>query len=303
MIGKLVAEEKKYLMRFDGAWTITPYAYCGLRCTYCSMDSQGRSRPMLSRRYIDQQLRVQLRAAPPGKLILGRFTDLYPPEEAKLQISRHLLQMLAEENIPFLIVTKSDLVLRDVDILAEACDHVTVSTGITDEKAVARIEPLAPSFARRVEVVRQLIDAGVTTNVSAAPWIPGLSDTQTLIESLTGMARVVFCVLSLMEETESVRETLGWSRAPAARRAFGKSFTQRALNEAYLAEAASYFDYPNTAWVAPINTRVSRLMPMCSAMGREDLEEALCEFDMAAAQASDSMILRNTPCEAGKEPS
>ena len=286
MLGKLVAEEQKYLVRFGGAWTITPYAYCSLRCTYCSMESQGRSRPMLSRRYIDQQLRVRLRAAPPGKVILGRFTDLYPPEEAELQISRHLLQMLAEENIPFSIVTKSDLVLRDVDILADACERVTLSVGITDEKAVARIEPLAPSFARRVEAVRQLIDAGVATNVSASPWIPGLSDTQTLIESLTGMTRVVFGVLSLMEVTESARETLGWTRAPTARRAFGKLFTQRALNEAYLAEAARYFDYPNTAWTPPRNTGVSHSKSMCTAMGREDLEAALRELDMVAAPAS-----------------
>lgn len=287
-MGRLIAENKKLLLRFFGEWTINPYAYCSLRCTYCSMDSQGRSRPMLSHRYIDNQLRVQLRAAPPGEAVaLGKFSELYPPEEAQLQISRHLLQMLAEENIPFTIATKSDLVLRDVDILqADACKRVMISAGITDEKAVARIEPLAPSFARRVEIVRQLVDAGLVTHVSAMPWIPGLSDTQTLIERLTGMTQVVFGALSLMEETEnSVREELGY-RAPTAKRAFGKSFTQQQLNQAYLAEALKYFDYPNTAWAPPRNTAISRRKGPGTTMDRKELDEALRELDMVAAAAS-----------------
>lgn len=281
-----MAIEEKPILRFGGELAITPYAYCSMRCTYCSMDAQGRSRPLLSHEYIDHQLRQQLRAAKPRLSVLGNFADIYPLEEQALGISRHLLMMLAEENIPFSLVTKSDLVLRDVDILVEACTRVTISAGITDEHAVRRIEPLAPSFARRVETVEKLLAAGVAVRVSAMPWIPDISDTRVLIETLSDKTRVAFGALSLMEETREMREVrYGWQRKPSSLRAFGKSFTQTALNERYLAEAARYFERPNTAWAPPRNTQTSRRKPMCSVMSREDLDECLREYDVTPMPA------------------
>ena len=251
MIGKLVKKTGVPLIRIYGSLVINLYAGCSIRCVYCSMRSQGRSMPLLSRRDIDTTLRIRLRATRPAAVALGMVSDIYPPEEAQYGLARHLLNMLAEEGIPFNIVTKSDLVLRDIDLLAAGFSNVCVSAGITDENAVRLYEPGAPDFARRVDVVRQLCDAGLAVQVSAPPWIPGVSSTLTLLNTFLPMTRLSFGALDLGEHLRSQYSGHHYYKKTSFSRAIADGLTQDKINRAYLHEAAKFFDTPRTRWLHP----------------------------------------------------
>lgn len=111
---------------------------------------------------------------------LGANTDPYQPLERKLGITRSLLEVLAECHHPVTIVTKSALVVRDLDLLqrlaAEQLVRVFVSVTTLDDELKRRMEPRAASPAGRLATVRRLADAGVPTGVMFAPVIPAVND-------------------------------------------------------------------------------------------------------------------------------
>jgi len=113
---------------------------------------------------------------------LGANTDAYQPIEKKLGITRGVLEVMSEYRHPVLIITKSDLVLRDVDLLGPMGQArraaVMVSVTTLDRRLARRMEPRAATPARRLETIRRLTEAGVPVGVLAAPMIPGLNDSE-----------------------------------------------------------------------------------------------------------------------------
>ena len=111
---------------------------------------------------------------------LGANTDAYQPIERRLGITRGIVEVLSEHRHPVMIITKSDLVLRDLDLLGPMGEArlaaVMVSVTTLDPALARRMEPRAATPARRLETVRRLTDAGVAVGVLAAPMIPGLND-------------------------------------------------------------------------------------------------------------------------------
>jgi len=282
MLGKFEFQNnRERVSKFLDYPTVTVYAYCSIGCIYCSVESQGRSRPWVTLQELDTTIREQIRAYRSTELKLGYYSDLYPPEEERLGLSRRLLEILNEEGIPFHIVTKSDLVLRDIDLLKASAARVTISAGVTDESAVRRIEPRAPSFARRVEVVRELLDAGVRTNVSAMPWIPRLSDCERIIAAIAPRTLVIFGALDYGEHTMATRARAGLKPEPPAMRAFEPEMTQEEIIRAYLVEAARWIGTPRVGWAYPpgfgesprswMTTRA--VAELCAEFGLTDIPE------------------------------
>jgi DNA repair photolyase len=113
-------------------------------------------------------------------LALGANTDPYQPIERERKLTRRILEVLADYSHPVGIVTKSNLILRDLDILApmaaEGIIRVAISVTTLDRTLVRRMEPRAPTPARRLEAVRELAAAGVPVTVLAAPILPALND-------------------------------------------------------------------------------------------------------------------------------
>ncbi|MZR29200.1 PA0069 family radical SAM protein [Sneathiella litorea] len=113
-------------------------------------------------------------------IALGTNTDPYQPIEKRLKITRDIIELLAEARHPFTITTKSDLVLRDLDLLAPLAKVNLVSVGIsitTLDKRLARVmEPRASAPYKRLKAIEILSKAGVRTLVQASPIIPGLND-------------------------------------------------------------------------------------------------------------------------------
>jgi DNA repair photolyase len=116
-----------------------------------------------------------------GDLIaMGTNTDPYQRCEGKYRLTRGIVEVLAEQRNPFSILTKSTLVLRDLDVLAEAATHdlvrVNLSIGTLDDDVWRTTEPGTPHPRQRVKAVAQLNEAGVPTGVLVAPVLPKLSD-------------------------------------------------------------------------------------------------------------------------------
>ena len=116
----------------------------------------------------------------PKEIALGANTDPYQPIERQYRITRQILEVLARTNHPVTIVTKSALVVRDIDLLAPMAEkglaRVAISVTTLDPKLARVMEPRATTPSRRLDALRQLTAAGIPTAVLMAPIIPAIND-------------------------------------------------------------------------------------------------------------------------------
>ena len=187
--------------RVPFAWTINPYRGCEFACKYCYARYTHEFMEMRDgvdferKIYVKQQtawlLRQEQKRVKPGEQIaIGTVTDPYQPAEKRFEITRSLLEEMARHRgLELGIVTKSDLVVRDIDLLREVARHnslyisVTVTTVNT---GLARIlEPRAPRPDLRLQAVNRLAQAGLNVGVICSPVLPGITD------STAGLDKVV----------------------------------------------------------------------------------------------------------------
>jgi DNA repair photolyase len=116
----------------------------------------------------------------PEFIHIGGNTDPYQPQERTARVTRQILEVLWRFRHPFSLITKSALILRDLDILAPAAAanlcRVAISITTLDRKLARSMEPRAATPERRIAAVKALSDAGVPVIVMFAPAIPGLND-------------------------------------------------------------------------------------------------------------------------------
>jgi DNA repair photolyase len=132
-------------------------------------------------------LRRQLRKVKPGLVSLSTVTDPYQPVEKRYKITRACLQELSGGPLSVSILTKSDLILRDLDVLARM-KNLDIGLTITtlDERLRKMFEPRAPSMARRLRALQELSAAGIRTWVFLGPVLPSFSDGEKVLgEMLT----------------------------------------------------------------------------------------------------------------------
>jgi len=172
--------------------SINPYRGCEHGCIYCyarptheylgfsaGLDFETR---IMVKEDAPELLRKELSAPRWRPKVLGvsGVTDPYQPIERRLQLTRRCLQVLAEFRNPATIITKSHLVTRDIDVLAELARHDAVSVFVsvtTLDGDLARVlEPRAAQPAGRLAAVAELARAGIPVGVMVAPVIPGLTD-------------------------------------------------------------------------------------------------------------------------------
>ena len=172
--------------------SINPYRGCEHGCIYCfarpthaflglspGLDFETR---LFAKTNAAEALQREL--AEPGyrveTIAIGTNTDPYQPIERRYRIMRRILEVLSETNHPVGIVTKSALVLRDLDILSSMAKRglvrVALSVTTLDRKLARAMEPRASTPDRRIETLERLVEAGVPTAVMVAPVIPGLTD-------------------------------------------------------------------------------------------------------------------------------
>ncbi|SIR08703.1 DNA repair photolyase [Rhizobium sp. RU20A] len=116
----------------------------------------------------------------PRPIAIGTNTDPYQPVEREWRIMRQVLEVLRDANHPVMIVTKSALVTRDIDILAPMAEKGLARVGLSvttlDRKLARSMEPRASTPAKRLEAIRQVTDAGIPAGVLVSPIIPALND-------------------------------------------------------------------------------------------------------------------------------
>ena len=160
-------------------WVLNPYHGCAHQCAYCyapSVLGEDRDRwgtCVEARQNIPALLGRELRRRERGVVGISSVTDPYQPAERRYQLTRYCLESLARHDWPVCILTKSDLVVRDMDLL-EDLSEVEVGFTITslDEHQRRLLEPGAPRVARRVAAMRLVSDAGIPTYAFIGPIYP-----------------------------------------------------------------------------------------------------------------------------------
>jgi len=204
--------------RFDGFWSINPYVGCAFGCAYCYARYAHRyaleralaadprhaelrqitrdlppwlafERAIVVKRNAPDVLARTLRNGPDRyrelarghQIVIGTATDPYQPAERRFRITRGILEVLAQHlGLHVVIITKSPLVTRDVDVLARVARHSSVQVHVSlitvDRELARRLEPRAPTPEARLRAVSRLHAAGVPVRVNAMPVLPGITD-------------------------------------------------------------------------------------------------------------------------------
>ena len=170
---------------FGTDYTMNLYRGCCHGCIYCDSRSAcygiedfGRVRAKENAlALLRDELRRKVR---PGIVGMGSMSDPYNPFEGELQLTRHALELLDAYGFGAAIATKGDGITRDIDVLRCMREHVPVLCKVTvtttDAALAARVEPNAPSPARRLEAVARLAEAGLFAGVLLMPVLPFLED-------------------------------------------------------------------------------------------------------------------------------
>jgi DNA repair photolyase len=187
-------------VRMPFTWTINPYRGCEFACKYCyarythefmeMRDGVAFEQKIYVKQHAANLLRQELSHVKPGEEIaIGTATDPYQPAERRFEVTRTILEELARhQGLELGLITKGNLILRDLDLLKEVSRNhrlfvnLTITTLNVD---LARIlEPRAPRPDLRMEAVRKLNQAGIAAGVSCSPVIPGITDTPRNLEAV-----------------------------------------------------------------------------------------------------------------------
>jgi DNA repair photolyase len=181
-------------------WTINPYRGCEFGCRYCYARYTHEFMEMRNGIEFEQKIYVKQHAAgllrhdlrrvkADEAIALGTATDPYQPAERRYEVTRGILEEFAlHRGFELGIVTKSNLVVRDLDILQEVAKtnrlsvHVTVTT--LDTELARILEPRAPRPDLRIDAVRELRQAGLRVGVSCSPVVPGITDSPKDLEAV-----------------------------------------------------------------------------------------------------------------------
>ena len=190
--------------RMPFTWTINPYRGCEFACKYCyarythefmeMRDGLDFERKIYAKQNASWLLRQDLKRVRAGEEIaIGTATDPYQPAERKFGITRSILEELSRHaGLELGIVTKSTLILRDLDLLKRIAEknqvaiNLTVTT--TNAKLARILEPRAPRPDLRLQVVRKLAGDGLQVGVICAPVLPGITDASGDLENLVAAA-------------------------------------------------------------------------------------------------------------------
>jgi DNA repair photolyase len=181
-------------------WTINPYRGCEFGCKYCyarythefmeMRDGDEFEQKIYVKQHTAELLRQELRQVKPDESIaIGAATDPYQPAERRYEVTRGILEEFARhEGFRLGIITKSNLVVRDIDVLKAVAARNRFSVNITittlDTELARILEPRAPRPDLRLDAIRELSQAGIRVGMSGSPVLPGITDSPKNLETL-----------------------------------------------------------------------------------------------------------------------
>jgi len=219
--------------RMPFRWTINPYRGCQHACTYCfarnthtylDLDAGADfSTKVVVKVNAPELVRKKMasRGWPGEHIAMGTNVDCYQPAEGRYQLMPGIIGALKDAANPFSILTKGTLILRDIELLAEAAEitdvGLNVSVGFTGKDLWRSVEPGTPAPERRLEACAALNDRGLRCGVLMGPVVPFLSDSPAQLDAAVsriaaaGATHVMPIVLHLRPGTRDW--FLGWLRA------------------------------------------------------------------------------------------
>jgi DNA repair photolyase len=187
------------------SWSLNPYMGCVHRCTFCYVRAfELRADRPFDERYghsirvktnVAEVLREELSRASweHESVAIGAATDPYQPAEGRYRLTRACIEALRDHSNPFSIITRGPLIVRDVDVLAEAARRapvsVTFSVPTLDDEVWRRTEPGTAHPRQRLRALKTLVEAGIKASVGMAPILPGISDRPEQLEQVVREAR------------------------------------------------------------------------------------------------------------------
>ena len=205
----LTLENRSLLARCNSprvpfCWQINPYRGCEFACKYCyarythefmeMRDGLDFERKIYVKKHSAWLLRQELKQVRAGQIIaIGTATDPYQPAERKFGITRAIMEEFSRhQGLSLGLVTKSDLIVRDLDLLRVIASknrlsiHITITT--TNTKLARILEPRAPRPDLRFKAVEKLAASGIKTSVNCAPVLPGITDSPKELENVVRTA-------------------------------------------------------------------------------------------------------------------
>ncbi|HJR64644.1 MAG TPA: radical SAM protein [Gemmatimonadaceae bacterium] len=231
-----------------GFWSINPYIGCAFGCAYCYARYTHRyvMERAVTAETLDDATQRDVERIPPWlaferhivvkrnaatvlsrtlrhgsdkhrrliegeTIVIGTATDPYQPAERRFRVTRGILEVLAEHpGLDVVVITKSPLITRDIDVLVRLMRHSTVSIHLSlitlDRQLARRIEPRAPTPDSRVRALERLHEAGIEVGINCMPVLPGITDNPRDLEALVrrvaqaGASSVGACALRLRHE-------------------------------------------------------------------------------------------------------
>jgi DNA repair photolyase len=186
-------------------WSLNPYMGCAHRCTFCYVRAfEARADRPFDDRY-GRSIRVKVNIAEAlarelarpswayEQIAIGAATDPYQPAEGRYRLTRACLEVLGAAPNAFSIITRGPMIVRDVDVLADAARRANVSVTFSiptlDDEIWRRTEPSTAHPRQRLRAIETLTAAGVDARVGMAPILPGISDKPELLAAVVRAAR------------------------------------------------------------------------------------------------------------------
>lgn len=178
-------------------YSLNPYLGCEHGCIYCYSRSVFRDKRLAlnwgkfvkAKQNIIEVLAKELKRRPKGVIGLSTVTDPYQPMEAKLRLTRKCLEILSDHDFPVSIQTKSNLVLRDADLIKPGKFDIGVTITTMDRDLASKIEPRSPKPDARTQVLEEFASRGVETWLFLGPIIPKINDSKENLEQVIEVAK------------------------------------------------------------------------------------------------------------------
>jgi DNA repair photolyase len=212
-VKSILNKKKKRDAWFLDDYTVNPYEGCSFNCQYCYVRGskygenmeEGLSAKINGAEVLDRQLALRAKKNQFGIIALASATDPYIKAEEKYRLTESFLKLIYKHRFPVLVITKSELVLRDLDLL-RAIDGVAIhaedlrgtlnrgaivsfSFCTLDESIAATLEPGAPSPAKRLQAMSACKEAGLMVGMNCIPALPGISDSEASLREMITAAK------------------------------------------------------------------------------------------------------------------
>ena len=172
-------------------YSLNPYRGCQHNCAYCYVPNVMRFKRSNWGNFVDVKTNIpnvlsnELRKKRPGVVAISTVTDPYQPIEKKYKLTRFCLEQLLKYNFPVNIQTKSNLIVRDLDLISKISKiDVMLSIGTFNDNERKQLEPYTSKISERIEVLRKFSEIGINTSVFFGPIYPTVTneDLRYLIE-------------------------------------------------------------------------------------------------------------------------